>query len=85
MNNIWQLQDAKAKFSELIDRVLSTGTQIVTRRGKKAVAVIPYEEYERLTRPSGRLSQFLRESPLSGAKLNLERDKSEPRTIPFES
>ena len=84
MNNIWQLQDAKSKFSELIDRALSGGVQIVTRRGKKAVAIMPYEEYERLTRPSDRLSHFLRESPLSGSGLYLTRDTSEPRTVEFD-
>jgi antitoxin Phd len=49
MNNIWQLQDAKSKFSEVVDRTLTQGVLIVTRRGKKAVVVIPFEEYERLT------------------------------------
>lgn len=84
MNNLWQLQDAKSRFSELIDRVLANGVQIVTRRGKKTVAILPYEEYERLTRPADRLSHFLRESPLSGSDLYLERDSSAPRTVEFE-
>jgi prevent-host-death family protein len=47
MNNIWQLQDAKSSFSELVDRALTQGTQIVTRCGKKTVAITPYVEYER--------------------------------------
>ena len=32
MNNIWQLQDAKSKFSEMVERTLVNGAQIVTRR-----------------------------------------------------
>ncbi len=85
MNNTWQLQDAKSKFSELVDRVLAHGVQIITRRGKKTVVVLPFEEYERLIRTTDRLSQFLVSSPLAGAELNLERDKSQPRTLPIES
>jgi len=85
MNNIWQLQDAKSKFSQLVDRTLSQGVQIITRRGKKAVVVIPFEEYERLTRQSGSLAQFLLASPLPGSKLTIERDQSLPRTIEIES
>jgi prevent-host-death family protein len=84
MNKIWQLQDAKSKFSEVVDHALTQGAQIVTRRGKKAVVVMPFEEYERLTRRTGNLAQFLLASPLSGSKLTIERDKSLPRNIGIE-
>lgn len=84
MNNIWQLQDAKSKFSEVVDQALNNGAQIVTRRGKKTVVVVPFEEYERLTKRSGALSQFLLNSPLSGTELNTERDMSLPREIDIE-
>ena len=46
MNNIWQLQDAKSKFSEVVEKAIHEGTQIVTKRGKKTVVVMPYDEYE---------------------------------------
>jgi antitoxin Phd len=84
MNNIWQLQDAKSKFSEVVERALVQGVQIVTRRGKKAVVVIPYDEYERLTHQKGSLAQFLLTSPLAGSELALDRDKSTPRDIEIE-
>ena len=84
MNNIWQLQDAKSKFSEMVDRALVNGVQFVTRRGKKTVAVLPYEEYEQLTRHSEPLSQFLLRSPWAGSQLDLTRDKSQPREIGLE-
>ena len=84
MNNIWQLQDAKSKFSQLVDRTLTQGVQIVTRRGKKAVVLIPFEEYERLTRQAGSLAQFLLASPLSGSELTIERDRSMPRNVEVE-
>jgi antitoxin Phd len=84
MKNIWQLQDAKSKFSEVVELALVHGAQIVTRRGKKAVVVIPFEEYERLTHHSGSLAQFLLASPLAGTELSIERDKSLPRKIEIE-
>lgn len=84
MNNIWQLQDAKSKFSEVVERALAQGAQIVTRRGKKAVVVLPFEEYVRLTRQKNSLAHFLLDSPLAGSELALERDKSLPRNIELE-
>ena len=44
----WQLQDAKAKFSEVFDKVFSDGPQIVTRRNKQAVVIMKEEAYEQL-------------------------------------
>jgi antitoxin Phd len=84
VNNIWQLQDAKSKFSQLVDQALAQGAQIVTRRGKKEVVVLPFQEYERLTRRSGNLSEFLLASPLPGSGLKIERDKSLPRKVEVE-
>ncbi len=82
LDNIWQLQEAKSKLSELVDQTLSQGAQIITRRGRKAVVVLPFDEYERLTKRSGSLSQFLLSSPFAGSELKIERDRSLPR--PFE-
>lgn len=75
MNNIWNIKDAKSRLSEIVDRALVQGVQIVTRQGKELVAVIPFEEYERLTRRTGSLAQFLLNSPLPGSELTIERDK----------
>ena len=51
----WPVQDAKAKFSELLDATLSEGPQIVTRRGVEAAVMVPMAEWRRLSeqgRPS---------------------------------
>ena len=45
----WPLQDAKARFSELVDTAIKKGPQIVTRRGVETVVVVPIEEWRRLT------------------------------------
>ncbi|MYA59108.1 MAG: type II toxin-antitoxin system Phd/YefM family antitoxin [Chloroflexi bacterium] len=46
----WQLQDAKNRFSAVVDAALAGSPQSVTRRGKPAVVVLAAEEYERLCR-----------------------------------
>jgi len=45
---IWQLQDAKARFSEFLDATLEKGPQVVTRRGIEAAVLVPIEEWNRL-------------------------------------
>lgn len=44
----WQVQDAKARFSELLDAAVKKGPQVVTRRGIKTAVLVPIEEWERL-------------------------------------
>jgi prevent-host-death family protein len=44
----WPVQDAKARFSELLDRCLEKGPQIVTRRGVEAAVLVPVEQWRRL-------------------------------------
>lgn len=44
----WQLQDAKARFSELIDDTLEKGPQVVTRRGVDTAVVVSVEEWKKL-------------------------------------
>jgi len=80
----WQLQTAKARFSELFRRARSEGPQHITRQGKECVVMISDEQYERLVGKAHQpknLLQFFRESPLVGVDLDLERDKHEGRDI----
>lgn len=51
----WQVQDAKARFSELLEKTMRNGPQIVTRRGVEMAVLVPIEEWRRLqsaSRPS---------------------------------
>lgn len=84
MGSEWKLQDAKSRFSELFDRAITEGAQVVSRRGKQKVVVLSKEEYDRLTRPEGSLSEFLLNSPLAGTELNLERVRDWPRSVEIE-
>jgi antitoxin Phd len=77
MNDIWQIQEAKNKLSQVISRALSQGPQLITRHGEKAVVVVAYAEFERLRKTRGKLSEFFKVSPLAG--VNLSRDKSASR------
>ena len=52
MNNIWQVQDAKARFSEMLEVSLAEGPQIVTRRGVETAVLVPIEQWRRLQRMS---------------------------------
>lgn len=51
----WQVQDAKARFSEFLDATIKKGPQVVTRRGVKTAVLVPIEEWEKLQK-SARLS-----------------------------
>jgi prevent-host-death family protein len=80
----WQLQSAKARFSELFHRARNEGPQVVTRHGKEQVVVLRAEQFEQLTRRrkhSGNLVQFFAESPLAGLNLDLSRAKDPGRKI----
>ncbi|MEZ4606879.1 MAG: type II toxin-antitoxin system Phd/YefM family antitoxin [Deinococcales bacterium] len=81
MANTWQLQEAKNKFSEVVEEALSQGPQIITKRGVETVIVLSYIEYRKLMLNQQKLSDFFRESPLATAEidLDLQRDKSEVR------
>jgi antitoxin Phd len=76
LRNVWQLQEAKSKFSELVDKTLANGVQFVTRRGKTAIVVMPVDEYERFTQHGEGISEFLLTSPLVGSDLSTERNPS---------
>jgi prevent-host-death family protein len=77
---IWQLQEAKQKFSQLVRRALEEGPQTVTRHGEEAVVVISAREFRRLAGKKPDLKEVL----LSGPPLDdleLERSREMPREI----
>ena len=78
----WQLQTAKAQFSELFRRARSEGPQVVTRQGKEQVVVLPAEQFAQLTRRQQKsLVKFFAESPLARVTLDLSRDLDSGRDI----
>ena len=81
MEKNWQLQDAKNRFSELVEKAIKLGPQMVTKRGVKTVVVLSFDEYQKLTKPKTDLIDFFKTSPLYGIELDLERNKDLPREV----
>ena len=77
----WTVAEAKAKFSEVLDRAETQGPQTVTRNGRRAAVVVATQEWERKTKRTGNLSEFLAGSPLRRSKLKVERRRDRPRKI----
>ena len=73
----WKLEDAKARFSELVRRANDEGPQTVTVRGREAVVILSAEQYGKLKAPSAdrpSLVEFLQSLDLEGLDLTRERD-----------
>jgi antitoxin Phd len=80
----WQLQTAKARFSELFRRARTEGPQWITKQDKEAVVMLPAEDFEALTARAKQpksFVQFMRESPLVGSGINLERQEDYGRDV----
>jgi len=80
----WQLQTAKAQFSELFRRARTEGPQVVTRQGKEQVVILPAEQFAQLTkrvRQPKSLVRFFAESPLASVTLDFTRDPDSGREI----
>ncbi len=78
--NVWQLQEAKAKLSEVVN-LCNRSPQIISLRGVNKVIMINMEEYQQLTKTYENIVSFFRNSPLNGIELNIERDKSPQREL----
>lgn len=79
----WTLQDAKARFSELVNQARREGAQVVTKHGEEAVVILPVEDYHKLTRRGEKgLVAFFRKSPLMGLPLEaFERERDHDREV----
>jgi prevent-host-death family protein len=72
----WQLQEAKAMFSEVIKEA-DLKPQIITVRGKETAVILSFEEYKKLSSPRHTLFEFIQNSPLRDIELELPRRRSE--------
>jgi prevent-host-death family protein len=80
----WQLQTAKAQFSEVFRRARERAPQVVTRQDKEAVVIVAIEEFERLTHRAAQpksLTKFFADSPLAGSGIDLERKPDYGRPV----
>jgi len=81
LSRSWSLADAKAHLSNVVDRALSAGPQVITRRGRPTVVVVSAEEWARANAPQSRLSDFFKKSPLRTLRIDLERLRDSPRDL----
>jgi prevent-host-death family protein len=81
--SIWILQDAKARFSELVRRARSEGPQHVTVHGREGVVVVAEEEFRRLKGDltGAALVKTMRESPFRDADIAPERSTMPVRKV----
>jgi prevent-host-death family protein len=77
----WTVAEAKAKFSEVLEKAVSRGPQAITRHGQRTAVIVSAEEWERKTRRAGNLAEFFAASPLRDSAQQLERAKDAPREI----
>jgi prevent-host-death family protein len=76
----WQVQTAKQRFSELVERAVSEGPQVVTKHGRETVVVLEIGEYRRLLGVPMDFKEFVMSGP-GFSLLDLERDASPPRDV----
>ncbi len=76
----WQLQEAKSRFSEVVDLTLKEGPQLVTRRGEEAVVILAAHDYRRLSGQTTNLMDCLLNAP-RGEPLLLDRSRESIRDL----
>ena len=81
MKTTWALQDAKNRFSEVVESALREGPQTITRRGKETAILISVEDFQKLTGKKETLVSFFKNSPLKDVTLDLERSDDYGRDI----
>lgn len=78
----WQIQEAKARISEVVKRAQDQGPQEITLHGKPVAVLVSAETYDRLAHGGDSLLEFMRRSPLYGLEeIEFERDRSLTREL----
>ena len=78
-NNTWQLQEAKSKFSQLVENAMQGSPKFVTKHGNNAVVVLSFEDYKKMIKPEKDLLSFFQDSPFGDFELGISRSKELPR------
>lgn len=77
----WQVQEAKARFSELMRGADEAGPQTITVRGRRAAVLLSAKDYDRLSGRKPSLTELMRASPMAGIDLAIDRDRSPARDV----
>jgi antitoxin Phd len=76
----WQVQDAKTRLSEVIERARAEGPQMITKHGKECAVVLSIEDYRVLVAHRPDFKSYLLEGPKVG-DFTIERDRGVGRTV----
>ncbi len=71
-DHAWSVAQAKARFSEVIEKAASEGPQTITRHGRRAAVLVAAHEWDRKIKRKGTLADFFAASPLRGSGLRIE-------------
>ena len=81
MKTSWALQDAKNRFSEVVDMSLHNGPQVITRHGTPVVVIVAVSDYQKRQQPKDSLIQFFQKSPLRNVELDIVRNQDTGRKV----
>ncbi len=81
MKSPWKLQDAKNRFSHLVNEAEKEGPQVVTKRGVETAVVLSMSDYRKLIKPKINLVEFFQKSPLHDLELDIVRSKEPSRKV----
>jgi len=73
--NVWQIQEAKAKFSQLVEEANIKGYQTITKQGEPIAVILSKREFDEMTESKTSLLNFFKAAPCQEIELNIQRSK----------
>ena len=77
----WTVAEAKAKFSEVLEKAKSEGPQKITKHGRATAVIVAADEWEKKTARKGNLAEFFAASPLRGSGIKIRRLRGGMRKV----
>jgi prevent-host-death family protein len=77
----WTVAEAKAKFSELLEKAKSEGPQKITKHGRTTAVIVAADQWERKAERNGNLAEFFSTSPLRGSGIKIEHLRGRLRRV----
>ena len=77
--NVWQIQEAKAKFSQLVEEATENGYQTITKQGVPVAVILSKKAFDQITRPKSSFLNFFKNAPCQDVDLDISRSKDFPR------
>ena len=77
--NVWQIQEAKARFSQLVEDANMKGYQTITKQGKPVAVILSQKEFDKITQTKTSLLNFFKAAPCQEIELDIQRSKDFPR------